>query len=59
MKNEKTNENKDIFFRQNYEFLVQYNINSKVLKVLKENFKIREILIIEEKEEDVVSKKAQ
>jgi len=57
MKNEKTNENKDIFFRQNYEFLVQYNINSKVLKVLKENFKIREILIIEEKEEDVVSKK--
>jgi len=53
MPEEKSKQNEDIFFRQNYEFLVQYNINSQILKILREHFKVREVLVIEEKDEKV------
>jgi len=41
----------DIFFKEKYEFLVSYSLRSKVMKTLKDNFKIREVIIIEEKDE--------
>lgn len=53
----KEEKNNDIFFRQKFEFLVQYQVNSKIIKVLKDHFTVREIYVIEEKDESKEEKK--
>ena len=50
MTNEKP-QNDEIFLKDNIEFMVNLRIRQQVLKVLKENFKVRELLVIEPKEE--------
>ncbi len=46
----------DIFSRENIDFMCQYKIRSKVMRVLKENFDVREMLVITEKKPDAKSK---
>jgi hypothetical protein len=43
--------NQDIFFREEYTLIVSYPLRSKIMKVLKANFKMRELWVIEEKDE--------
>lgn len=44
--NEKPN-NDDVFIRREMEFLVRLDIKPEVLKILKENFKVTEKIVIE------------
>jgi hypothetical protein len=53
---DKKKENKDIFFRHNYKYMVAYNLNSRVEKVLEKHFKITTIKMIEEKDDPQLSK---
>ena len=47
-------ENMDtIFSKEELEFMCQYKIRSKVMRVLKENFDVREMLVITEKKDAV------
>ena len=39
----------DIFSKENIEFMCQYKIRSKVLRVLRESFDVQEMLVIKEK----------
>jgi hypothetical protein len=41
----------DIFSREQLEFMCQYKIRSQVMRVLKENFDVKEILVIQEKKQ--------
>lgn len=42
----------DIFSKENIEFMCQYKVRSQVLRVLKENFDVKEMLVISEKKHD-------
>jgi len=41
----------DIFSKENLPFMCQYKMRSSILKVLKENFDVEEMLVISEKKE--------
>jgi len=45
-------EGEDIYIKENLVFLVQLKMRSKVLKTLKENFNVKEILVISEKKDE-------
>lgn len=40
----------DIFSKETLEFMCQYKIRSQVLRVLKENFDVKEMLVVKSKE---------
>jgi hypothetical protein len=47
--NFKPNQNKDLFIRKNYEFLIQSDISPKVMDKIEEEFNVRKVVIIEPK----------
>jgi len=50
--NNKVENMDDIFSKESIEFMVQYKIRSAVLRVLKENFDVREMLVVTEKKDN-------
>lgn len=46
----------DIYSKEKLEYLSQYKIRNKILKILKDNFKVEEIIVISEKEDEKVVK---
>lgn len=49
---EKINNGDEIFIEDKLEFMSQLKIRSKILKVLRERFEVKEMLVIKEKDED-------
>jgi len=48
----KVNNGDEIFIEDRLEFMSQLKIRSKILKVLRENFDVREMLVIKEKKDE-------
>ena len=42
----------DIYSKENLELMVQYKLRPQILRVLKDNFNVKEILVISEKKKD-------
>lgn len=42
----------DVYSKENLEFMCQYKMRSHVLRVLKDNFDVKEMLIITQKKEE-------
>ena len=42
----------DVYSKEHLEFMCQYKMRSSVLRVLKENFDVKEILVISEKKNE-------
>lgn len=50
--NQKPENMDEIYSKEKIEFLCQYKIRSSVLRVLKEKFDVRELLVIREKDKE-------
>jgi len=42
----------DVYSKENLEFMCQYKMRSSVLRVLRENFDVKEMLVITQKKDD-------
>ena len=49
--NDKEKELGDIFYRRDFEFMVQHGLNGEVRRVLEEHFDLKEITLIRKKKE--------
>lgn len=53
MKDYTEKDNKDIYFyKKTFTFLVEHKVNHKIIEVLEKNFKVSNLLVIEEKDDD-------